>query len=601
MTEAYFSNFLINPIPISYISWASSTIWPEYQPQLDMPSVILSDIRSLWGTSCLLHPDGVWDPPGFIVEQQTADRPSTPAPISVSTSSALQMTTQMTSASPGSHVPTTQASSTPGPEPLNASDPPRTSRSASASSTVPSAAQGTTEADPTSNAVPEPVSPPVNSVSQLSSEATETITPSKSLSDTLALTNTAFAMSESDPVSQQQDPANSAASNIVAVLDGGHTTVSSDPTGPASGNAAGANSATGSSSMASSTVKATMEIEGLSSSAYIVDADSSSTKLPFGSILTVQGSIFSALPSGEGVQVVADGTTTTIRSTAVAFPSISSEAASGSTLFGESGYGTTAFQQGSMAVIAGGTLATTLSLGAQATIGTNTISIAISGGWALINEASVPLASASALVQSFDVGHDPIPTMSAVTNVWYVVDGTSAAIVEVAIGSTAQLVTVTASLFDQSQISIGDQTLPITAIRALSGHATSTGPFIVTTASPLVLTLGTGTEVTTIMSAISSVARVLVGSDTYVVSRLSDGAYAIEYASVTTTITPSGTQNNSPMSVPTGQSHAPPSSTSDSVLESSTPAPKSAALGKVACRDMIMLMVFCFTALALLR
>ncbi|KAK5740012.1 hypothetical protein LTR17_004909 [Elasticomyces elasticus] len=597
--EAYFSNFLINPIPISYISWASSTIWPEYQPQLDMPSVILSDIRSLWGASCLLHPDGVWDPPRFIVEQQTADGPTTPAPISVSTSSVL--TTQMTSASPGSQLPTTQVSSTPGPEPLNSSDLPRTSHSASAASDVPSAAQETSEADPTSNAVPEPVSPPIDSASQLSSEATETTTPSRSLSDTLALPNTASAISNSDPVSQQQDPANSAASNIVAVLGGGHTTVSSAPTGPASGNAAGANSATGASSMASSTVKATMETKGLSSSAYIVDAGSSSTILPFGSIVTVQGSIFSALPSGEGVQVVADGTTAIIHSTAVAFPPISSKAAPGSTFSSETGYGTTAFQQGSMAVIAAGTLVTTLSLGAQATIGTHTISIAISGGWALVNEASVSLPSASALVQSLDVDRGPVPTLSAVTNVWYVADGTSAAIVEVATGSTAQLITVTASSFGQSQISIGDRTLPITAIRAVSGHTTATGPFIATTASPLVLTLGTGTEITTITSAISSVARVLVGSDTYIVSRLSDGAYAIEYASVTTTITPSGAQSSSPMSVPTGQSHAPPSSTSESVLESSTPAPTSAALKKVACRDLIMLVAFCFTALALLH
>lgn len=44
-------------------AFANSTIWPNYQPQVLPPQTMMKAIRSVWGTDCNIHPDGVWDPP----------------------------------------------------------------------------------------------------------------------------------------------------------------------------------------------------------------------------------------------------------------------------------------------------------------------------------------------------------------------------------------------------------------------------------------------------------------------------------------------------------------------------------------------------------
>ena len=51
------------------VDWAmpgafdNRTIWPNYQPQVLPPQTLTDAIRSLWGADCNIHPDGIWDPP----------------------------------------------------------------------------------------------------------------------------------------------------------------------------------------------------------------------------------------------------------------------------------------------------------------------------------------------------------------------------------------------------------------------------------------------------------------------------------------------------------------------------------------------------------
>lgn len=52
------------------------TIWNNYQPQLLPPQTMTDAINSLWGDNCIIHPDGVWDPPIALTPEATVKGPS---------------------------------------------------------------------------------------------------------------------------------------------------------------------------------------------------------------------------------------------------------------------------------------------------------------------------------------------------------------------------------------------------------------------------------------------------------------------------------------------------------------------------------------------
>jgi hypothetical protein len=58
--------------------FANSTIWPNYQPQVLPPNTLTAAIRSIWGSSCNIHPDGVWDPPIALGTQKSIPLPTAP-------------------------------------------------------------------------------------------------------------------------------------------------------------------------------------------------------------------------------------------------------------------------------------------------------------------------------------------------------------------------------------------------------------------------------------------------------------------------------------------------------------------------------------------
>lgn len=53
-----------------------STIYNNYQPQILVPNTMTKSISSIWGTSCIIHPDGVWDPPIALTPESVLDLPS---------------------------------------------------------------------------------------------------------------------------------------------------------------------------------------------------------------------------------------------------------------------------------------------------------------------------------------------------------------------------------------------------------------------------------------------------------------------------------------------------------------------------------------------
>ena len=52
------------------------TIYNDYQPQLLPPATISHEISSIWGDGCIIHPDGVWDPPIALTPEASLDLPS---------------------------------------------------------------------------------------------------------------------------------------------------------------------------------------------------------------------------------------------------------------------------------------------------------------------------------------------------------------------------------------------------------------------------------------------------------------------------------------------------------------------------------------------
>jgi hypothetical protein len=65
--DAYFGGLnnavVLDQAPFRNLSKAQMTIWDDYQPQLLPPQTMTEAITSLWGNDCIIHPDGVWDPP----------------------------------------------------------------------------------------------------------------------------------------------------------------------------------------------------------------------------------------------------------------------------------------------------------------------------------------------------------------------------------------------------------------------------------------------------------------------------------------------------------------------------------------------------------
>ncbi|KAK6442320.1 hypothetical protein LTR95_001452 [Oleoguttula sp. CCFEE 5521] len=58
------------------MSQYQSTIWGDYQPQILPPQTMTSAIRRIWGDDCIIHPDGVWDPPIALTAQDSLALPS---------------------------------------------------------------------------------------------------------------------------------------------------------------------------------------------------------------------------------------------------------------------------------------------------------------------------------------------------------------------------------------------------------------------------------------------------------------------------------------------------------------------------------------------
>lgn len=57
-------------------AFANRTIWPNYQPQVLPPATITSAIRSIWGEDCYIHPNGIWDPPKALQEENSFPLPN---------------------------------------------------------------------------------------------------------------------------------------------------------------------------------------------------------------------------------------------------------------------------------------------------------------------------------------------------------------------------------------------------------------------------------------------------------------------------------------------------------------------------------------------
>nr|OQO24277.1 hypothetical protein B0A51_07979 [Rachicladosporium sp. CCFEE 5018] len=81
------------------MSQYQSTIWGDYQPQILPPQTMTSAIRRIWGDDCIIHPDGVWDPPIALTAQDSLALPSW-GPGATTTSSSVAESTPASPAFP---------------------------------------------------------------------------------------------------------------------------------------------------------------------------------------------------------------------------------------------------------------------------------------------------------------------------------------------------------------------------------------------------------------------------------------------------------------------------------------------------------------------
>lgn len=80
--DAYFGGLnnavVLDQAPFRNLSKAQMTIWDDYQPQLLPPQTMTDAITSLWGDDCIIHPDGVWDPPIALTPEASLVVPTYP-------------------------------------------------------------------------------------------------------------------------------------------------------------------------------------------------------------------------------------------------------------------------------------------------------------------------------------------------------------------------------------------------------------------------------------------------------------------------------------------------------------------------------------------
>lgn len=78
--DAYFGGLnnavVLAQAPFRNLTKEQMTIWNDYQPQLLPPQTMTDAINKLWGDNCIIHPDGVWDPPIALTEEASLKGPS---------------------------------------------------------------------------------------------------------------------------------------------------------------------------------------------------------------------------------------------------------------------------------------------------------------------------------------------------------------------------------------------------------------------------------------------------------------------------------------------------------------------------------------------
>jgi hypothetical protein len=79
---AYFGGLnnavVLDQAPFRNLSKAQMTIFDDYQPQLLPPRTMTEAITSIWGNDCIIHPDGVWDPPIALTPEASLVVPTYP-------------------------------------------------------------------------------------------------------------------------------------------------------------------------------------------------------------------------------------------------------------------------------------------------------------------------------------------------------------------------------------------------------------------------------------------------------------------------------------------------------------------------------------------
>ncbi|KAM0724016.1 hypothetical protein Q7P37_001007 [Cladosporium fusiforme] len=77
---AYFGGLnnavVLDQAPFRNLTKEQMTIYNDYQPQLLPPQTMSDAINSLWGDNCIIHPDGVWDPPIALTPEAQLKGPS---------------------------------------------------------------------------------------------------------------------------------------------------------------------------------------------------------------------------------------------------------------------------------------------------------------------------------------------------------------------------------------------------------------------------------------------------------------------------------------------------------------------------------------------
>lgn len=69
---------VLDQAPFRNLTKEQMTIWDDYQPQLLPPRTMTEAITSLWGNDCIIHPDGIWDPPIALTPQKSIVVPTKP-------------------------------------------------------------------------------------------------------------------------------------------------------------------------------------------------------------------------------------------------------------------------------------------------------------------------------------------------------------------------------------------------------------------------------------------------------------------------------------------------------------------------------------------